>query len=296
MHLVVGRVFRHGQLFEDDVAFGVDLVRPQRRFGQDLAEQLETELEVVRRQARVVRGVLAGGERVHLAAERVDRLRDLACGSCLRPLEHEVLEEVRCARELRGLITTSDGDPEPGRHRPGFWHRFGDDADSVGKLRPLNLGFSQRRRLWPPRPRSRPPPPPRPPRPRSPPRSPPRSEDASAGPRSPNSARNSASNESSNDTSSRSDAADVDDEPLPSPDPPPSPPARGVTGDSDTLPLGSTSSTRTWMSAPSSSTSSTRSMRLPPPIFEMCSRPSRPGRMLTNAPNLVMLTTLPSYT
>ena len=42
-----------------------------------------------------------------------------------------------------------------------------------------------------------------------------------------------------------------------------------------------------------SSTSSTRSMRLPRPSFEMWSRPSRPGRMLTNAPNLVMFTTLP---
>ena len=42
------------------------------------------------------------------------------------------------------------------------------------------------------------------------------------------------------------------------------------------------------------STSSTLSMRLPPPILEMC-RPSRPGRMFTNAPNLVMFTTRPAY-
>ena len=38
------------------------------------------------------------------------------------------------------------------------------------------------------------------------------------------------------------------------------------------------SSTRTVTSSPRLSTSSTRSMRLPRPSFEMCSRPSRPGK------------------
>ena len=47
-------------------------------------------------------------------------------------------------------------------------------------------------------------------------------------------------------------------------------------------------------SSPNDNTSSTRSMRLPRPSFEMWTRPSRPGRMLTNAPNFVMFTTRPS--
>ena len=37
-------------------------------------------------------------------------------------------------------------------------------------------------------------------------------------------------------------------------------------------------------------------MRLPLPSLLMCTSPSRPGRMFTNAPNLVMLTTRPLYT
>ena len=67
-------------------------------------------------------------------------------------------------------------------------------------------------------------------------------------------------------------------------------------GSGETLPFGSTSSTRTSTSSPRLKTSSTLSMRLPPPILEMWSRPSRPGRMFTNAPNLVMFTTRPGYT
>src|SRR4051812_23664115 len=113
-----------------------------------------------------------------------------------------MLEEVRRARELRGLVTTSDRNPEPGRHRPGLGHSLSDDADAVGQPRPPYVVVGQRRRSRPPRPRSppRPRPPPPPPLPREPPRSP-RSPDAtSAGPRSPNSSRSSASNESSNDT------------------------------------------------------------------------------------------------
>ena len=63
--------------------------------------------------------------------------------------------------------------------------------------------------------------------------------------------------------------------------------------ESESLPELSMSSTRTVTSSPRLRTSSTRSMRLPRPSLEMWSRPSRPGRMLTNAPNLVTFTTLP---
>ena len=53
---------------------------------------------------------------------------------------------------------------------------------------------------------------------------------------------------------------------------------RSPTSDSETFPCGSMSSTRTSTGWPSSKTSSTRSTRLPRPIFEMWSRPSRPGK------------------
>ena len=50
------------------------------------------------------------------------------------------------------------------------------------------------------------------------------------------------------------------------------------------------------MAWPSDNTSSTLLTRSPLPTLEMCMSPSRPGRMLMNAPNLVMDTTLPMYT
>ena len=71
---------------------------------------------------------------------------------------------------------------------------------------------------------------------------------------------------------------------------------RPSSSDRETLPMGSISSTCTSSSSPNDRTSSTRSTRLPCASLEsleICTRPSRPGRMLTKAPNFVMLTTLP---
>ena len=55
----------------------------------------------------------------------------------------------------------------------------------------------------------------------------------------------------------------------------------------------STSTTRTWISSPLLRTSSTVSTRWPGETLEMCSRPSVPLASSTNAPNVVVLTTLP---
>jgi polyribonucleotide nucleotidyltransferase len=55
----------------------------------------------------------------------------------------------------------------------------------------------------------------------------------------------------------------------------------------------STSTTRTSISSPLFRTSSTVSTRLPGATLEMCSRPSVPLASSTNAPNVVVLTTLP---
>ena len=55
---VVGRVLVHEDLFEDHLALGVDLGRPEGGTGHDVGQQVEAEVELGHRQARVVRGVL----------------------------------------------------------------------------------------------------------------------------------------------------------------------------------------------------------------------------------------------
>ena len=48
VHEVVGRVVVHQELFEDDLALGVDVVVAERRLGEHVAEEVEAELDSAR--------------------------------------------------------------------------------------------------------------------------------------------------------------------------------------------------------------------------------------------------------
>src|SRR5437588_2425329 len=280
-----GLVLVHQDLLEDHLALGLELVGAERRRTDDVAQDVEAEVEVVVEQARVEGRVLLGGEGVHLAAHRLHRLRDLPSRALLSALEQQVLEEVRHTPELETFVAGSDVDPEAERYRAHIRHPLGDETDAVGQRGSLDgVGVCDHsvtyRRPGPPRrPLRRGPP--RSPPPRPPPRPPPPCGD-SAGPRSPNFSLASPSKVSSKDAYSRVAPPSPDGASAP-PDvsvlraptgagsrawPPPLPPS-SPRGDSETLPCGSMSSTRTVSSSPRLSTSSTRSTRLPRPSLEM---------------------------
>jgi hypothetical protein len=44
-----------------------------------------------------------------------------------------VFEEMGCARQLVGLVTPADCDPDPERHRARLGHALGDDTDAIGQ-------------------------------------------------------------------------------------------------------------------------------------------------------------------
>src|ERR687892_383968 len=133
VHVILGHVEVHEDLFEDHLPLGLELVGPERRVGQHVAQDVHTQPDLMGGQPGVVSGVLAAGEGVHLAPHRVDGLGDLAGRARRRPLEQQVLEEVRRARQLVGLVTPADTDPDPERHRAGLGHALGDHPDAVGK-------------------------------------------------------------------------------------------------------------------------------------------------------------------
>jgi len=104
VHEVVGRVVAHPDLFEDDLPLGFDLVDPEGGCPDDVGEDVEGEIQAVVDHSHVVRRALTGGERVHLAADGLDRLGDLSGAAGLGALEQQVLEEVRRAGQLLGLV------------------------------------------------------------------------------------------------------------------------------------------------------------------------------------------------
>ncbi len=103
VHDLVGLVAMHQEFFEDHLTFGVDLGRPERGPGHDVAEDVERHLDAVAENPHVERGVLLGGVRVHLATQAINGLGDLARAAIRGALEQQMLEEVRRAGQFRRL-------------------------------------------------------------------------------------------------------------------------------------------------------------------------------------------------
>ena len=78
VHELLRRVLVHRDLLEDDLALGVEL--RERRREDHVRHHVDRRLEVRVRHARVQHRVLARRRRVELAAEPVERLRDLLRG------------------------------------------------------------------------------------------------------------------------------------------------------------------------------------------------------------------------
>ena len=235
---------------------------------------------------RVDRGALLVGAGVELGAHAVEQLVDLGGRVALGAAEQQVLEEVREAGLRHRLTARAGGDEEAQGRGPHGGHGLRDDPQPGVELRDAMAGDRRlsrrsgsrsprgaRSRSRPRPPRSPPPRPPRWPRPRS---------------------------RRALRAATRGRA-------------PPPPGHRGspvptVASSSLVLPAMSgssarrrpmrprslsTSTTRTAISSPLLSTSSTVPTRLPGETLEMCSRPSVPLASSTNAPNVVVLTTLP---
>ena len=80
---IVRRVLDHLDLFEDDLLLALDLRGLELGPAHDVRQQIDRNRQVLVEHLDVVAGVLLRGERVELAADRIDLLRDVfgACGS-----------------------------------------------------------------------------------------------------------------------------------------------------------------------------------------------------------------------
>jgi hypothetical protein len=74
----------------------------------------------------VVAGVFLGGERVELAADRINRLSDVLGGPVVGPLEQHVLDEVRDPTSFVAFMAGPAHQPDANGHRPHVRHGFGD--------------------------------------------------------------------------------------------------------------------------------------------------------------------------
>ena len=75
-----------------------------------------------------------GGEGVQVAADGIDRPRDVLGRAVRGALEHHVLDEMGDAVLLRGLAARPGADPDPDGHGAHVRHGFGDDPHAVFRL------------------------------------------------------------------------------------------------------------------------------------------------------------------
>ena len=100
---------------------------------EDVGEEIGGERQVLVEHRHVEAGVLLRGERVHLAAHRVDGPGDLLGRPGLGPLEDQVLDEVGDAALGDGLVAAAGVHPDADGHRADVRDPLGDEPDPVGQ-------------------------------------------------------------------------------------------------------------------------------------------------------------------
>ena len=118
-------VLDHRDLLEDDLTLGVDV--HERRRKDHVGHDVEGDVDVVVGDAGVDDRCLTRGGRVQLASHCVEQLGDLDGTVALRPLEQEMLDEVRDTRARRRLVARAGSDPETDRGRADAVDVLGDD-------------------------------------------------------------------------------------------------------------------------------------------------------------------------
>lgn len=137
-HDIVRRVVRLADLLQDDAALALEFRRIEGGMAEDVADDVDTEGEILLQQLDVIGGLLARGVGVDVAADILDRLGDGGGTPALGALEGHVFEEMRDAVFRRRLVAGADagiGAEGDGLHPV---HPFGQDGQAGVEFRHLH--------------------------------------------------------------------------------------------------------------------------------------------------------------
>jgi hypothetical protein len=130
---VVGGVLDHLDLFEHDLLFSFDVGRRKRWSPDDIGQHIKGNRQMFVEHLDVVARILLRREGVHLAADRVDRLRDVFRATSRRTLEQHVLDEVRDAALRLRLVAGTARKPHPDADRSHVRHLLCEKPEAVGE-------------------------------------------------------------------------------------------------------------------------------------------------------------------
>ncbi|MNC85040.1 hypothetical protein D3C83_06120 [compost metagenome] len=128
---VVGRVLDHLDFFEDHLLLALDVFGAERRVHDDVRQDLDRQRQVLVEHLDVIAGVLLRGEGVHLAADRINRLRDVFGRARGGALEEHVLDEMRDAALLLRLVPGAAREPHADADRPNVRHPLREKTEAI---------------------------------------------------------------------------------------------------------------------------------------------------------------------
>jgi hypothetical protein len=126
-------VFVDLDFFEDDAALALNVRVGEGWIEDQIAEHVEGDGHVVRKRFDAEADGLLAGEGVEIAADGVHFAGNVLRRAGLGALEEHVLDKVRDAVDLRGLIARAGFDPDAHGDRAQMLHAFGEDDEAVGE-------------------------------------------------------------------------------------------------------------------------------------------------------------------
>ena len=141
VHEIVGRVLDHLDFFEDDFLLALDVDVVEGGTQDDVGQDVDRDRHVLVEHLHVVARVFLGGERVELAADRIDRLRDVLGRARSGALEQHVLDEMSDAALFVRLVARAARQPDAEADRPHVAHRFSDETYPVVECVANNHGL-----------------------------------------------------------------------------------------------------------------------------------------------------------
>jgi hypothetical protein len=136
---IIGIIFVHFYLFEDDAAFPGDIGGIKIRIQHQVAENVERGGDVFVEYLDVEADAFLGGEGVHVAADGIDLAGDFFRRAMLRSFKNHVLDEVGDAVPFGVLVAGTGLQPDADGGGANVLHLLGDDGQAVGQLLTTNI-------------------------------------------------------------------------------------------------------------------------------------------------------------
>jgi hypothetical protein len=132
-HHVLRRVLCRGDLLENDVTLAGKLGAVEARGEDDVAQDVESEPEILAQHARVIRGRVDPGRGVQLAADRLDLLGDILGAAPRGALEGHMLEEMGDTMLGQAFAAAAGANPDSKRHRLHVGPRMAHYGEAIGQ-------------------------------------------------------------------------------------------------------------------------------------------------------------------